>query len=86
MLSVNGAYDSDASQDVPFSGSGQLQPAGYSAWGVGSLNYIRRSARAELQTSASSAVRYLPDFQEFHSVMHTGAVSVAAPLPKPIRA
>jgi hypothetical protein len=84
MLEVNGAYDTDASQDLAFPSPspGQLQPEGYSAWAVGSLNYIRRYARAELQASASSAVRYLPDFHEFHSVMHTGAVSIAAPLPK----
>ncbi|MET0213177.1 MAG: hypothetical protein ABW292_09250 [Vicinamibacterales bacterium] len=81
MLEVNGAYDTDASQDVLFPSPGQLQPEGYSAWGVGSLNYIRRYARGELQAVASSAVRYLPDFQEFHSVMHTGGVSIAASLP-----
>ena len=81
-LSVTGAYDSDTNTVVPFPGSGQLQPAGPSAWGVGSLDYIRRSARAVLQTSASSALRYLPDLQEFHSVMHGGSVSLSAPLPK----
>ena len=85
MIEVNGAYDTDASQDVVFPSPGQLQPEGYSAWGVGSLNYIRRYARAELQAVASSAVRYLPDFQEFHSVMHTGGVSIAASSSKPIR-
>ena len=82
MLEVNGAYDSDAAQDVAFPSLGQLQPQGYSAWGVGSLNYIHRYARGELQAVASSAVRYLPDFQEFHSVMHTGGVSIATSLPK----
>jgi hypothetical protein len=81
MLEVNGAYDTDASQDVVFPSPGQLQPEGYSAWGVGSLNYIRRYARGELQAVASSAVRYLPDFQEFHSVMHSGGVSIATSLP-----
>ena len=81
MIEVNGAYDTDASQDVVFPSPGQLQPEGYSAWAVGSLSYIRRGARAELQAVASSAVRYLPDFQEFHSVMHSGGVSIAAPLP-----
>ena len=82
-LDVNGAYDTDASQDVAFPSPspGQLQPQGYSAWGVGSLNYINRSARVVWQANASSAVRYLPDFHEFHSVMHTGGVSIAAPLP-----
>jgi hypothetical protein len=80
-FSVTGAYDSDASQDVLFPSSSQLQPAGSSAWGVGSLSYIRRFSRAELQTSASSAVRYLPDLREFHSVMHTGALGVASSLP-----
>jgi hypothetical protein len=80
-LVVTGAYDSDASQDVLGSSSGQLQPAGSSAWGVGSLNYVRRFSRAELETSASSAVRYLPDLREFHSVMHLGAVSLASNLP-----
>ena len=83
MLEVDGAYDTDASQDLAFPSPspGQLQPQGYSAWAVGSLNYIRRYARAELQAVASSAVRYLPDFHEFHSVMHTGGVSIATPLP-----
>lgn len=80
-LSVTGAYDSDASQDVVFPGSGQIQPAGSSAWGVGSLNYIRRFSRAELQTSASSAVRYLPDLEDVHSVMHAGTLGVTAGLP-----
>jgi len=68
MLEVNGAYDSDAAQDVAFPSLGQLQPQGYSAWGVGSLNYIRRYARTELQAVASSAVNpvtltapYLPN-------------------------
>jgi hypothetical protein len=80
-LSVVGGYDSDAAQSSVSSGFGQLQPAGYSAWGTGSLNYMRRFTQVQLQTTASSAVRYLPDFQEFHSVMHTGAVSVGAGLP-----
>ena len=83
MLEVNGAYDTDASQDLTFPSPipGQIQPQGYSAWGVGSLNYVRRYARAELQAVASSAVRYLADFQEFHSVMHTGGVSIVTSLP-----
>ena len=62
-----------------------FNPQGYSAWGVGSLNYINRSTRAEWQAFASSAVRYLPDFQEFHSVMHTGGVNIGASLPNRFR-
>jgi hypothetical protein len=86
-LDVNGAYDTDASQDVAFPSPspGQLQPQGYSAWGVGSLSYLNRSTRAEWQAFASSAVRYLPDFQEFHSVMHSGGVNIGASLPNRFR-
>jgi hypothetical protein len=80
-LTVVGGYDSDAAQAPVSPGFGQVQPAGYSAWGTGSLNYMRQFTQVAFQTSASSAVRYLPDFQEFHSVMHTGAVSVRTGLP-----
>ena len=80
-LSVVGGYDSDAAQASVSSGFGELQPAGYSAFGVGSLNYIRQFTQAQLQTTASSTMRYLPDFHEVHSVVHTGAVSVGASLP-----
>ena len=80
-LSVVGGYDSDAVQAPVSPGFGQLQPAGYSAFGVGSLNYIRLFTQTQLQTTASSTVRYLPDFHEVHSVVHTGAVSVGTSLP-----
>ncbi len=94
-VSVSGAYDSDASLQNPSSGVGQLQPPGYSIWGVGSLVYARLFRDAQLHAMATSAVRHYPHAASppdqpasltdqpasFTNQTHTGAIRVGANLP-----
>ena len=80
-VSVTGAYDSDASLESVVPGFGQVQAEGYSTWGIGTLQYTRRFTRAELQTSAASAVRYSPANRQFGSAVHIGAVRLSSSVP-----
>jgi hypothetical protein len=87
-MSVSGAYDSDESVQTPGSGVGQLQPPGYSVWGVGSLFYTRRSTDVQFHAAATSAVRHYPHAASFTNQpasltnqTHIGAIRLGAVLP-----
>jgi hypothetical protein len=87
-VSISGAYDSDVSTQSPSSGAGQLQPPGYSVWGVGSVLYTRRSTDSQFHAAATSAVRHYPhtagfanQSASFTNQTHTGAIRVSTNLP-----
>jgi hypothetical protein len=87
-VSMSGAYDSDASVQSPSSGVGQLQPPGYSVWGVGSLFYTKRTRDVQFHAAGTSAVRHYPEAASLTNQpasltnqTHTGAIRLSAGLP-----
>jgi hypothetical protein len=87
-VSMSGAYDSDVSMQSPSTGGGQLQPPGYSLWGIGSLFYSRRSTDSQFHAAATSAVRHYPDAvsltnqpASLTNQTHTGAIRFSKELP-----
>jgi hypothetical protein len=79
---LSGAYDSEGStQGVASGGVPQIQPPGYSAWGVGSLYYTRLFSEGQFGAAASSSVRHYPGVQDFTSATHTGIVNFNTSLP-----